>query len=79
MQVSIALLIFCPAYMAIFLVETVEPTPMLDQHTSHLHKALMVIQQRYKTMKYAVNIVLNTYVHFKIRHCANYSFALPSS
>ncbi|KAK1431424.1 hypothetical protein QVD17_07883 [Tagetes erecta] len=59
-EVSIALLIFCPAYMAIFLVETVEPTPKLDQHSSLLSKSLMVVQQRYKTMKYAITIVLNT-------------------
>ncbi|KAI3706036.1 hypothetical protein L1987_76289 [Smallanthus sonchifolius] len=58
--VSIALLIFCPVYMAFFLVETVESTPNLDQHSSYLNKALAVVQERYKTMKYAVTIVLNT-------------------
>ncbi|KAK9075117.1 hypothetical protein SSX86_003436 [Deinandra increscens subsp. villosa] len=59
-EVSIALLVFCPVYMAIFLVETVESTPKLDRHSSYLNKALMVVQERYKTMKYAVTIVLNT-------------------
>ncbi|KAJ0789312.1 putative sugar transporter, major facilitator superfamily, MFS transporter superfamily [Helianthus annuus] len=59
-EVSIALLIFCPVYMAFFLVETVKSTPKLDQHSSYLNKALTVVQERYKTMKYAVIIVLNT-------------------
>ncbi|KAL4557421.1 hypothetical protein LXL04_035598 [Taraxacum kok-saghyz] len=59
-EVSIALLIFCPVYMAIFLVETVMSTPRVDQHSSYLSKALTVVQQRYKTMKYAVTIVFNT-------------------
>ncbi|CAI9302059.1 unnamed protein product [Lactuca saligna] len=59
-EVSIALLIFCPVYMAIFLVETVKSTPKVDQHSSYLSKALTVVQERYKTMKYAVNIVFNT-------------------
>ncbi|XP_076902644.1 uncharacterized protein LOC143557464 [Bidens hawaiensis] len=59
-EVSIALLIFCPVYMAFFLVETIELTPKVDQHSSYLNKAVTVVQERYKTMKYAVTIVLNT-------------------
>ncbi|KAI3507056.1 hypothetical protein L1887_21796 [Cichorium endivia] len=59
-EVSIALLIFCPVYMAIFLVETVKSTPKVDRHSSYLSKALTVVQERYKTMKYAVTIVFNT-------------------
>lgn len=59
-EVSIALLIFCPVYMAIFLSETVESTPKEDQHSSYLRKTLTVVQERYKTMRYAVTIVLNT-------------------
>lgn len=74
-QVSIALLIFCPVYMAIFLVETVKSTPKVDQHSSYLSKALTVVQERYKTMKYAVNIVFNTY-DFKIYHLFSFFFVL---
>ncbi|GKC48081.1 hippocampus abundant transcript-like protein protein 1 [Tanacetum coccineum] len=59
-EVSIALLIFCPVYMAFFLSETVESTPKEDQHSSYLSKTLTVVQERYKTMKYAATIVLNT-------------------
>ncbi|KAI3750818.1 hypothetical protein L2E82_21667 [Cichorium intybus] len=59
-EVSIALLIFCPVYMAIFLVETVKSTPKVDRHSSYLSNALTVVQERYKTMKYAVTIVFNT-------------------
>lgn len=59
-EVSIALLIFCPVYMAMFLAETVQPTPKLNQDSSYLSKALTVVQERYKTMKYAVTIVLST-------------------
>ena len=41
----------------IFLSETVESTPKEDQHSSYLSKTLMVVQERYKTMKYVVAIV----------------------
>ncbi|GJX27669.1 hippocampus abundant transcript-like protein protein 1 [Tanacetum coccineum] len=47
-------------YMAFFLSETVESTPKEDQHSSYLSKTLTVVQERYKTMKYAATIVLKT-------------------
>ncbi|XP_024970513.1 hippocampus abundant transcript-like protein 1 [Cynara cardunculus var. scolymus] len=60
-EVSIALLIFCPVYMAVFLAETVESTtPKMDRHASYLSKTLTVVQKRYRTMKYAAKIVLST-------------------
>ncbi|KAI9156916.1 hypothetical protein LWI28_014076 [Acer negundo] len=42
-QVSVILLIFCPAYMQFFLVETVEPAPRSDQESSCLTKVFKAL------------------------------------
>lgn len=59
-EVSIALLIFCPVYMVLFLAETVKPTPKLDQHSPRLSKAFKVVLERYNTMRYAATIVFSS-------------------
>ncbi|KAK0593466.1 hypothetical protein LWI29_037112 [Acer saccharum] len=41
--VSVILLIFCPAYMQFFLVETVEPAPRSDQESSFLTKVVKIL------------------------------------
>ncbi|KAL7256215.1 hypothetical protein ACSBR1_010193 [Camellia fascicularis] len=43
-EVSIALLVFCPLYMHLFLVETVQSTPRHRQHAPWLHKALKIVK-----------------------------------
>ncbi|KAF7132293.1 hypothetical protein RHSIM_Rhsim09G0143000 [Rhododendron simsii] len=58
-QVSMALLVFCPVYMYLFLVETVKPTSRHDQHLGCLHKALMIVEKRYNSMRHATTIVLS--------------------
>ncbi|CAK9136896.1 unnamed protein product [Ilex paraguariensis] len=59
-EVSSALLIFCSAYMALFLVETVEPTPKQDLHSSCVNKAFNIVRERYKSMRGAVTIVISS-------------------
>ncbi|CAA2994972.1 hippocampus abundant transcript 1 [Olea europaea subsp. europaea] len=59
-EVSIALLIFVPVYMALFLTETVRPTQKADQHIPLLNKAFNVVQERYYSMKNAVIIVTSS-------------------
>lgn len=59
-EVSIALLIFCPVYMALFLVETVKPEPKQDQHSAWLKNAFKVVTKRYKSMKYSATIVISS-------------------
>ncbi|KAK1571294.1 hypothetical protein Q3G72_014672 [Acer saccharum] len=58
--VSVILLIFCPAYMQFFLVETVEPAPRSDQESSFLTKVVKVIDKRYKAMRDAGLIVFRS-------------------
>ncbi|KAK4835523.1 hypothetical protein QYF36_010910 [Acer negundo] len=58
--VSVILLIFCPAYMQFFLVETVEPAPRSDQESSCLTKVFKVIDKRYKAMRDAGLIVFSS-------------------
>ncbi|GER52332.1 hippocampus abundant transcript 1 protein [Striga asiatica] len=59
-EVSIALLIFVPVYMALFLKETVGPTQKSDQHISVFNKALDIVKGRYYAMKYAVHVVTSS-------------------
>ncbi|GER28920.1 hippocampus abundant transcript 1 protein [Striga asiatica] len=59
-EVSIALLIFVPVYMALFLKETVGPTQKSDQHISFFNKALDIVKGRYYAMKYAVHVVTSS-------------------
>ncbi|KAK4431137.1 hypothetical protein Salat_0875800 [Sesamum alatum] len=56
-KVSIALLIFVPLYMSLFLTETVRPTRKPDQHIPCLNKAFKIVQERYYSMKHAVHVV----------------------
>lgn len=56
-QVSIALLIFVPVYMTLFLTETVKPTQKPDHHISCLNKAIKIVKERYYSMKHAVHVV----------------------
>ncbi|GMP68359.1 hypothetical protein CsSME_00027997 [Camellia sinensis var. sinensis] len=59
-EVSIALLIFCPIYMHLFLVETVQSTPRHRQHAPWLHKALKIVKERYNSMRHAATIVVSS-------------------
>ncbi|CAL5404226.1 unnamed protein product [Camellia sinensis] len=60
LMVSIALLIFCPIYMHLFLVETVQSTPRHRQHAPWLHKALKIVKERYNSMRHAATIVVSS-------------------
>ncbi|KAM3685157.1 hypothetical protein ACJW31_11G097100 [Castanea mollissima] len=55
--VSIALLILCPIYIQIFLVETVKLAPKRDQDSACLTKTIKIIQKRCKSMKDAATLV----------------------
>ncbi|CAL5404225.1 unnamed protein product [Camellia sinensis] len=59
-EVSIALLIFCPIYVHLFLVETVQSTPRHRQHAPWLHKALKIVKERYNSMRHAATIVVSS-------------------
>ncbi|XP_050384826.1 uncharacterized protein LOC126801502 isoform X1 [Argentina anserina] len=59
-SVSIALLIFCPVYMQIFLVETVKKmAPHADQDLSCLTKKVAIIHKRYVSMRDAAKVVMS--------------------
>ncbi|XP_024176083.1 hippocampus abundant transcript-like protein 1 isoform X2 [Rosa chinensis] len=59
--VSIALLIFCPIYMQIFLVETAKKlAPQMDQDLSCLTKRVAIIHKRYVSMRDAATIVMSS-------------------
>uniref|UniRef100_A0A7N2LJ72 Uncharacterized protein n=1 Tax=Quercus lobata TaxID=97700 RepID=A0A7N2LJ72_QUELO len=58
--VSIALLIFCPVYMQLFLVETVKLAPKRDQNLACLNTPIKIIQKRYNSMKDAATIVMSS-------------------
>ncbi|XP_030964082.1 hippocampus abundant transcript-like protein 1 [Quercus lobata] len=58
--VSIALLIFCPVYMQLFLVETVKLALKRDQNSACLTTPIKIIQKRYKSMKDAATIVMSS-------------------
>ncbi|XP_075644916.1 uncharacterized protein LOC142615882 [Castanea sativa] len=58
--VSIALLILSPIYIQLFLVETVKLAPKRDQDSACLAKTIKIIQKRYKSMKDAATIVMNS-------------------
>lgn len=59
-QVSIALLLFCSIYMALFLVETIQPAPRQNQNSTNLNKVVKVSQERYNSMKYAALTVFSS-------------------
>ncbi|PON70669.1 Major facilitator [Trema orientale] len=57
--VSIALLIFCPVYMQLFLKETVKPAPRSDKDSACLTKTLKVVKKRFESMKDAATLVMS--------------------
>ncbi|KAL3523646.1 hypothetical protein ACH5RR_016480 [Cinchona calisaya] len=59
-EVSIALFIFCPVYMTLFLAETVTPGPKVDQCLPYSKKAFKIVQEQYKSMIYAANVVISS-------------------
>ncbi|XP_057462307.1 uncharacterized protein LOC130752536 isoform X1 [Actinidia eriantha] len=59
-EVSIALLVFGPVYMYLFLIETVKQAPRHDQHSPCLHKAFRIVEDRYNSMRNAATIVLSS-------------------
>ncbi|CAL5374576.1 unnamed protein product [Camellia sinensis] len=59
-EVSIALLVFFPLYMHLFLVETIQSTPRHCQHASWLHEALKIVKERYNSMMHATTIVISS-------------------
>ncbi|KAI4382660.1 hypothetical protein MLD38_008596 [Melastoma candidum] len=66
--VSIALLIFCPIYMQVFLGETVKsPSLQLELESSKLTKTAKVLQNRCRSMKEAATIVTCSFTCFCYR------------
>lgn len=61
-QVSIALLIFGPVYMQLFLVETVRRAPRQDQHSTGWTNIFKVLRERYVSMKHAGTLILSRYI-----------------
>ncbi|CAL8118422.1 unnamed protein product [Prunus armeniaca] len=60
-SVSIALLIFCPVYMQMFLTETTNKrAPKSDQGLSCLTKIVTIIRKRYASMRNAATIVVSS-------------------
>ncbi|XP_010244469.1 PREDICTED: hippocampus abundant transcript-like protein 1 [Nelumbo nucifera] len=59
-EVSILLLIFCPVYMQLFLVETVKRIPRNEQHSSCSTVISNVFRERFKSMRNSVNVVLRS-------------------
>ncbi|KAE9612178.1 putative major facilitator superfamily [Lupinus albus] len=57
-SVSIALLIFCPVYMQLFLVETVVPASRKNQQSGCCARVADVLHRRYKSMRHAAEIVI---------------------
>nr|XP_027104773.1 hippocampus abundant transcript-like protein 1 [Coffea arabica] len=59
-EVAIALLIFCPVYMTLFLAETVTPAPKVDQCLPYFKKAFKLIQEQYDNIRYAASVVISS-------------------
>lgn len=59
-EVSVALLIIAPMYMIIFLTETVKLIPDLNQHLPWSSKAYKLVQERYRSMRYALHVVTSS-------------------
>ncbi|XP_024029454.1 hippocampus abundant transcript-like protein 1 isoform X1 [Morus notabilis] len=58
--VSIALLIFGPVYMQLFLKETVKPAPRTNRDSDCLRWTLKVVQKRFRAMKDAATLVISS-------------------
>ncbi|KAI5648448.1 hypothetical protein M9H77_34453 [Catharanthus roseus] len=56
-EVSIALLIFCPLYMSLFLTETVTSAARGDRDMPFFKKVYNIVQERYSSMRYATKVV----------------------
>lgn len=59
-EVSIALLIFCPLYMTLFLPETLTPVSKGYQRMPFLKKIFKIVQERYNSMRYAAKVVISS-------------------
>ncbi|KAL3523645.1 hypothetical protein ACH5RR_016479 [Cinchona calisaya] len=59
-EVSVAMFIFCPVYMTLFLAETVTPAPKVDQCLPYSKKAFKIVQEQYNSMRYAANVVISS-------------------
>ncbi|KAF3434488.1 hypothetical protein FNV43_RR25591 [Rhamnella rubrinervis] len=59
-MVSIALLIFCPVYMQLFLRETVKEFPNKNKDSSCLTKTLDVVRRRYESMRDSATLVISS-------------------
>ncbi|KAL5537647.1 hypothetical protein UlMin_044207 [Ulmus minor] len=59
-MVSIVLLIFCPVYMQLFLMETVEPTLKSNKDSTCLTKSLKVVHKRYESMRDSAILVFSS-------------------
>ncbi|KAB1225381.1 hypothetical protein CJ030_MR1G015679 [Morella rubra] len=58
--VSIALLILCPIYMQLFLVETVEVAAEREQDSACFRKTIKILHKRYQCMRDAAKIVISS-------------------
>ncbi|KAK9170432.1 hypothetical protein Syun_002572 [Stephania yunnanensis] len=58
--VSILLLLVCPIYMMLFLVETVRVVPEQDRRSSCFNTVLKILEERYRSMRNAVTVVINS-------------------
>ncbi|KAK9122760.1 hypothetical protein Sjap_012362 [Stephania japonica] len=58
--VSILLLLVCPIYMMLFLVETVRVVPEQDRRASCFNTVLKILEERYRSMRHAVTVVINS-------------------
>ncbi|KAK6929080.1 Major facilitator superfamily [Dillenia turbinata] len=59
-EVSIALLVFGPVYMQLFLKETVRLAPRQENHMCCLKWVFKVVQERYNSMRYAATVVISS-------------------
>ncbi|XP_051120002.1 uncharacterized protein LOC127243844 isoform X1 [Andrographis paniculata] len=59
-EVSIALLIFVPLYMSLFLTETRRPAQKANQRIPFFKKTITIVQERYHSMRTAVNVVTDS-------------------
>ena len=67
-QVSIVLLMFCPIYMYFFLHETVKPILKNDEEPNWLSKTVNVLNRRFRTMRDAIEIVIDKYFLYSSFH-----------
>ncbi|GAB4855041.1 hypothetical protein Ancab_023626 [Ancistrocladus abbreviatus] len=59
-KVSVVLLIFCPVYLQLFLVETVKPESRQEQQQPLAVRLLQVLKERYRSMSHAATVVFSS-------------------